>query len=200
MLKVEGIGKRFGPVTALSGVGLRVDPGEVVALVGENGSGKSTLARIVSGALQPDEGRVLIDGDPASLSSPHDALGRGIALVAQELTAVPAMSVAENVLLTRIPPTLGRFRHRRLAGQATPLLETVGLSCSPLQPFASLRSGDRELVEVAKALAADPRFLILDEATSRLGEDEVEPLFAVIRRLRGEGTSTILITDRKSVV
>jgi ribose transport system ATP-binding protein len=191
-----GITKRFGAVTALAGVDIRVDPGEVVALVGENGSGKSTLSRILSGVLTPDEGMVELDGVACSFSSPAQALEHGIALVAQELTAVPEMSVAENVMLTRIPVTLGRVRRRQLCVQAQPFLDAVGVRCDPAARFSSLRSGDRELVEVAKALAARPRLMILDEATSRLGESDVERLFSIVRRLREEGTSTLLITHR----
>lgn len=196
MLEVQDVTKRFGPVTALAGVDMQVVPGEVVAVAGENGSGKSTLARVISGVLQPDRGGIRVDGTPISFPGPQDALKHGVALVAQELTAVPAMSVAENVLLGRLSPTLGRVRHRQLETDARPLLEEVGLRSPPSRRFSSLRSGERELVEVAKALATNPRILILDEATSRLGEAQVESLFAILRRRRERRTSAILITHR----
>lgn len=196
MFEAVGITKRFGPVTALADVELTVGVGEVVALVGENGSGKSTLARVLSGVHQADEGLVRVDGEVCDFASPADSLAKGIALVAQELTAVPKMSVAENILLGSIPGGLRPAQRRRLYERAKPLLDIVGVHCHPGTPFERLRTGDRELVELAKALAADPRLLILDEATSRLAEDDVERLFGIVRRLRERGTSTILITHR----
>ena len=196
MLEAAEIMKRFGPVTALSDVDMRVAAGEVVALVGENGSGKSTLARVIAGVHKPDGGQLRVDGESCDLASPADSLRRGIVLVAQELTAVPKMSVAENILLGSIPTTLRRAKRRRLYERARPLLDAVGVRCHPGTPFEQLRSGDRELVELAKALAAEPRLLILDEATSRLEENDVERLFGIVRRLREQGTATIIITHR----
>ena len=196
MLRATGIVKRYGALTALAGVDLAVDPGEIVALVGENGSGKSTLAKVLAGAIAPDGGVVELDGVPCRFQRPREAIDRGIAMVAQELTAVPGLSIAENVLLTRLPRAHRHFSKRRLAAAAAPVLASVGVDCDPHAPFASLRSGDRELVEVAKALATGPRLLILDEATSRLGEQVVERLFTLLRRLAGDGLATILITHR----
>ena len=196
MLDAASIVKRYGAVTALAGVDLTVAPGEIVALAGENGSGKSTLAKILSGVVEPDSGTIELDGERCSFQRPRDAIDRGVAMVAQELTAVPELSVAENVLLTRLPRPHRRFSKARLADRAIDFLRLVGVDCDPLAPFSSLRSGDRELVEVAKALATGPRLLILDEATSRLGEDVVARLFDLVRGLRDGGVSTILITHR----
>ncbi len=196
MLHAASIVKRYGAVTALAGVDLTVVPGEIVALAGENGSGKSTLAKILAGVVAPDSGTIELDGERCAFQRPRDAIDRGVAMVAQELTAVPELSVAENVLLTQLPRPHRRFSKARLADRATDFLRRVGVDCDPLAPFSSLRSGDRELVEVAKALATGPRLLILDEATSRLGEDVVARLFALVRSLRDGGTSTILITHR----
>jgi ABC-type sugar transport system ATPase subunit len=196
MLVVRDISKHYGPVTALANVDFEVGAGEIVALAGENGSGKSTLAKIVSGAVQPDAGTVTLDGQELALTAPRGALDAGIALVAQDVTAVRGMSVAENVLLTKFDRPMQRISRRRLAAAARPVLAQVGIDCDPNLGFTSLKPGDRELVEVAKALASKPRYLILDEATSRLGERDVERLFALLRRLAAEGTSTILITHR----
>ena len=194
LLQVEGVGKRFGAVVALADVDLVVHRGEIVALAGENGSGKSTLSKIVAGVHRPDDGRVFLDGAPVTFTRPRDALDAGIALVTQELTAVPTMSVAENVLLTGLRPA-GVVNRRDLQARALPLLRTVGLDVDPRLPFAQLGQGDRELVEVAKALAADPRLLILDEATTRLPDPE--RLFALVERLAAEqGVATIFITHR----
>lgn len=196
MLTARQITRRYGVVTALEDVDFDVSPGEIVALVGENGSGKSTLAKILAGAVAADSGEILFEGQACSFTRPRDALDRGIALVAQELTAVPELSVAENVLLTQLPGPFKRVSRRRLVEIARPILATVGIDCDPHAPFSSLKTGDRELVEVAKALAARPRCLILDEATGRLGEPDVERLFVLLRVLRQQGTSTILITHR----
>ena len=196
MLEARQISKHYGLVRALIEVDFAVARGEVVALAGENGSGKSTLAKILAGAVPADGGELTIDGAPCAFAKPADALGVGIALVTQEPTACPAMSVAENLLLSRLPGALAAFRRRRYNDLARPLLEAIEVDVDPAAPFSSLKAGDRELVEVGKALATDPRFLILDESTSRLGEGDVERLFRLLRRLRDDGTSTILITHR----
>ncbi|GAA3191079.1 sugar ABC transporter ATP-binding protein [Dactylosporangium siamense] len=189
-----GIGKQFGAVRALDGADLTVVPGEIVALAGENGSGKSTLARILAGAVRPDTGRLTVGGRPARFGSPRDALRAGIAMVTQELTCVPAMSVAENVVLPRFTRPAALARRRDAVAAATPHLRRVGLDLDPLTPFSALRQGDRELVEVAKAIATRPRVLILDEATTRLPNPE--RLFTIVTALADEGVATVFITHR----
>jgi ABC-type sugar transport system ATPase subunit len=196
MLAARAINKSYGGVRALVDVDFSIEPGEIVALAGENGSGKSTLAKILAGVVQPDGGELLLDGESCSFARPRDALDHGITLVAQELTAVPQLSVGENVLLSRLPKPLGRFSRRRFDALAREALARAGLAIDPRRSFSSLKPGEREFVEVAKALAAEPRYLILDEATSRFGERDVERLFALLRRLRESGVSTILITHR----
>jgi ABC-type sugar transport system ATPase subunit len=183
-------------VQALLDVDFAIGKGEIVALAGENGSGKSTLAKILAGAIQPDGGEIVLDGTPHSFSTPREALDAGIALVTQEPTACASMSVAENLLLTRLPKALSPFRRRRYNDLARPILELIDVHVDPGARFDSLRAGDRELVEVGKALAADPRILILDESTSRLGEADVGRLFGVLRSLRDRGTAIVLITHR----
>ena len=196
LLEARGISKSYGPVQALFEVDFSIAEGEIVSLAGENGSGKSTLAKILAGALQADSGEITIDGEPQTFSIPREALDAGIALVTQEPTACPSMSVAENLLLTRLPKALSPFRRRRYNDLARPILELIDVKVDPGARFDSLRAGDRELVEVGKALAANPRILILDESTSRLGESDVERLFGVLRGLRERGTSIVLITHR----
>lgn len=195
-VEAHGIVKRFGAITALAGVDIEVHPGEVLALAGENGSGKSTFVRILAGVLSPDAGEIIIDGERCTFSRPRDALNRGIALVTQEPTAAPHMSIAENVLLTTLDRPLRLVNRVQLNMRAAGLLADVGVSVDPAAAFRTLRAGDRELVEVAKALATQPRVLVLDEATSRLGENDAERLFELVLRLRERGTSTILITHR----
>src|SRR5262249_49563134 len=147
-------------------------------------------------AIHADSGEIAIDGAPHSFSVPREALDAGIALVTQEPTACPSMSVAENLLLTRLPKALSSFRRRRYNDLARPILELIDVHVDPGARFASPRPGDRELVEVGKALAGEPRVLILDESTSRLGERDVARLFGVLRGLRERGTSIVLITHR----
>ena len=196
LLQASRIGKQYGVVRALSAVDFDVRRGEIVAVAGENGSGKSTLAKILAGAVHSDEGVILMDGLEVKFERPRDALKHGVALVAQEPTAAPNLSVAENVLLTQLPRPLGLFRRRAFNARARDLLERVGVQVAPEALFRSLKAGDRELVEIAKALAAGPRILILDEATSRFGEHDVERLFTILRQLRDEGVSIVLITHR----
>jgi ABC-type sugar transport system ATPase subunit len=196
VLEARGVSKQYGPVRALVDVDFAVAPGEIVALAGENGSGKSTLAKVLAGALVPESGAVVVDGEAHSFTRPRQALDSGIALVTQEPTSCPALSVAENLLLTRLPRPYSVFRRRRYNELARPLLKLIGVDVDPAARFDTLRSGDRELVEVGKALATDPRYLILDESTSRLGERDVERLFALLRRLRDGGTAIVLITHR----
>jgi ABC-type sugar transport system ATPase subunit len=196
VLVARGISRSFGVVQALDAVDFEIGGGEIVALAGENGSGKSTFAKILAGALLPDAGTIALDGETVQFTRPRDALDRGVALVTQEPTACRDLSIAENVLLTALPGALAPFVRRRYVERARALLGRIGIDVDPALPFGALRAGDRELAEVAKALATGPRFLILDEATSRLGEHDVERLFRILRSLKEEGTSTIVITHR----
>jgi rhamnose transport system ATP-binding protein len=200
LLTARGIAKAYGVVHALAGVELDIREGEIVALAGENGSGKSTLAKILAGAIQPDDGEIAFAGERCVFARPREALDRGIALVAQEPTAVPELSIAENVLLSRLPQPLALFSRRQFAREAERFMSAVGIDADPHASFASLHPGDRELVEIAKALAADPRLLILDEATSRFAETDVERLFSILRRLTAQGRSILFITHRLSEI
>ncbi len=194
LLRARGVTKRFGAVLALADVDLDVRRGEILALAGENGSGKSTLARILAGVISPEDGTIEIAGAECALTSPRDALDRGIAIVTQELTAVPQLSVAENIVLPSLRSPAAIVDQRRLARRAEPYLQLVGLDIPPLQPFSTLPPGRRELVEVAKALASEPRILILDEATTRL--PDAEHLFRLVERLCESGVAVIFITQR----
>jgi ABC-type sugar transport system ATPase subunit len=194
LLVLEGVCKRYGGVQALEDVALEVEAGEVVGLVGENGSGKSTLMKIVAGVVAADAGSVALDGEPRSFARPRDALDAGIVLVSQDPTAVPELSIGENVMLHAMRRPLRAFRRRATCDSARPYLEAVGLRVDPGRGLSTLRTGERELVEVAKALATRPRLLILDEVTTRLPDPE--PLFRLVERLRDEGVATIFITHR----
>jgi len=181
LLEVQEISKYFSGVRALSNVNLNLRRGEVLAVIGENGAGKSTLMKILAGVLSADEGRILLEGLPAKIHSVSDALGQGIALIHQELNQVPHLDVTANVLLGREPRTsifLDRIEMRR---KARKYLQIVGLNIEPDTLLGSLSVGQRQLVEIAKALATNAQILIMDEPTSSLTRPETERLFKVIR-------------------
>jgi len=197
LLSVEQVSKSFAGNRVLTEVSFEVRPGEVLALVGENGAGKSTVLSLVTGLLAPDSGRVVFDGAPVARAwSPHHARAAGIGSVHQELSLNPHQSVAENVFLGAWPSRNGLVRARDLAARARPLLERVGLDIDPRTRAGRLPLGRRQLVELAKALAAEPRLLILDEATSALDEDQVAAVFRVVRELRDQGGSVIFVSHR----
>ncbi|MFJ9896782.1 sugar ABC transporter ATP-binding protein [Streptomyces sp. NPDC091280] len=197
VLNVEQVSKSFAGNQVLREVNLTVEPGEVLALVGENGAGKSTLLSLVTGLLAPDSGRVVHRGVPVTRAwSPHRARAAGIGSVHQELSLNPHQSVAENVFLGAWPSRHGLVRSRELAARARPLLERVGLDVDPRLRAGRLPLGSLQLVELAKALAGEPRLLILDEVTSALDEDQVAAVFRVVRALREDGGSVIFVSHR----
>ena len=195
LLVLEDIRKRFGPTVALDGVSISLAPGRVHALIGENGAGKSTLMNILAGALPPDAGRMRLAGEPYEPSSPHDASLRGVALIHQELSLCPHMTVAENILLGREPSRGGIFRRSDAEKLA---LDVLGSFSHPeLKPdrvVGRLPIAAQQVVEICRAVAARARIVLMDEPTSSLQRDDVEHLFALVRRLRGEGIGIIYIS------
>jgi len=202
MIAGEGIGKRFGGVTALEDASFSAEAGEIHALVGENGAGKSTMIKILSGVLRPDTGTLRIDGSEVRLRSPEDALDRGVATVFQELTLLGGMTVAENLLLGREPRgRLGLIRRRALNGAAAEVLRSYDVtSVDPGALVEEIPLAQRQLVEVVSAVMREPKVLFLDEPTSALSRREVEWLFALVRKLRDEGTCVIFTSHRWSEV
>jgi ABC-type sugar transport system ATPase subunit len=197
ILLAEGMHKRYGGVHALRGATLGVRPAEVHALMGENGSGKSTLLRILSGQLAPDAGSIHFAGRPTSFRTPTDALRQGIATVTQETTLAPDLSIAENIFLGhRMARRAGLVDWRTTRVRARAALGRLGLDIEPSMPVRRLRPDLRQMVEIARALSIDARVLILDEPTSSLMDDEVESLFAAVRKLRDDGVSTIFVSHR----
>src|SRR5262249_35811558 len=179
---VRGISKRFGAVPALQGVDFDVVEGKVNGLVGANGAGKSTLLKIIAGALPPDAGEIKLDGRPLAIQSITDAARAGIAIVSQELSLFPALSVEENLLLA---PGAGAWQARRAFGRrARAILERLGVDVALHTPLYRLSLADRQLVEIARAMLQNPRVLILDEPTLSLHVAEVERLHDIIRSLR----------------
>lgn len=197
ILQAEGVQKRYGGVHALRGVRFDVYPGEVHALVGENGSGKSTLLKILSGQLAPDSGRIALGDRPVTFRSATDALRQGIAMVTQETTLAPDLSIAENVFLGhRMARRLGLIDWRRTQRRAQEALARLGLDLNPSLPVRRLRPDQQQMVEIARALSTNARVLILDEPTSSLTDDEVEALFRIVRRLGDDGVATIFVSHR----
>jgi ABC-type sugar transport system ATPase subunit len=200
VLSGEGISKRFGPNEVLKNVSLSLEPNQIRAICGENGAGKSTLVKIFTGLYRPDAGVVRVDGRPIEIASPLHAQGLGIALVAQELSLAPALSVLDNIWLgSRESPFFhGRKQFRERARVA---LDTLGLGELSLDaPVEALSIGERQLVEIARMITRDARVLFLDEPTATLSDVEIERIFNALRALKARGRSIVYITHRLSEV
>jgi ribose transport system ATP-binding protein len=197
-IEASGISKSFGGVRALRDAAFSASFGEIHALVGENGAGKSTLIKILCGVLRPDEGSIRVRGEEVALSGPAEAQGKGIGTVFQELTLMPSMTVAENLLL-RDPPT-GKarlIRRRHLAGRAEEIFAEFGVEgIDPLDLASSLSVADRQVIEIIRTLRRQPDVLFLDEPTAALAEREVAWLFENVRRRRDDGACVIFTSHR----
>ncbi|OLS49577.1 ABC transporter ATP-binding protein [Rhodovulum sulfidophilum] len=192
LLTVEGLSKAYPGVVANDQVGFAIDEGEVHALLGENGAGKSTLVKMIYGLVQPDSGRMTLRGAPYAPSEPSAARRAGVAMVFQHFSLFDALSVAENITLgMETPPPM-----RRLADQIREVSETYGLPLKPDRLVGDLSAGERQRVEIIRCLLQDPRLLIMDEPTSVLTPQEVEILFATLRKLAAEGTSILYISHK----
>ncbi|HET9169212.1 MAG TPA: sugar ABC transporter ATP-binding protein [Actinospica sp.] len=197
VLALEGVSKSFGAVRALRSVSLELFAGEAHALAGENGAGKSTLIKVLAGVHRPDEGTVLLDGAPVEFAGPGDARDAGVAVIYQEPTLFPDLSVAENIFMGRQPKrSLGRVDHRAVREAAAALFARLGVAMDPDRPARGLSIADQQLVEIAKALSFDARVLIMDEPTAALTGSEVARLFAVVRTLREQGAAVLFISHR----
>src|SRR6266705_1416472 len=185
VLSLSGISKSFGPTVALDGVSLRLQQGEVLALIGENGAGNSTLMYVLAGLLQPDRGAIEIEGGTYSPATPLDARLRGIALIHQELSLFPQLSVAENILMGMEPSRFGLVDQRRLHERTCEVLKTFHHpEIHPHSRVSDLSIAARQIVEICRAIAAQSRIILMDEPTSSLQRDDVERLFCLISRLR----------------
>ncbi|MFQ6549448.1 sugar ABC transporter ATP-binding protein [Aestuariibius sp. 2305UL40-4] len=201
-LDLTHITKRFPGVLALDGARFDLRAGEVHALMGENGAGKSTLMKIVSGLFPPDAGEIRLDGSVVRFATPAEAKAAGIHTVFQELTILPNRTIVENLLIGREPTRAGGLWLDKAAmrGEAQAILDRLGIALDAGRLAATLSSGQRQMVEIARACAQNPRVLILDEPTSSLGRAEEELLFDLVRRLREDGVAIVYITHRMSEV
>jgi len=194
LLSLTGITKSFGAVQALTDIHLRVDAGEVVALVGDNGAGKSTLVKVLAGVHQPDSGTFLLDGHPVTHFDPHAAIELGIATVFQDLALCENLSVVNNLFLGReltpfaLDETTMEVKSWELLRQLSARIPTVRIQ------IASLSGGQRQTVAIARSLLGNPRLIILDEPTAALGVAQTAEVLALIHRLRERGLGVIMVS------
>ena len=192
---MRGVCKRFGATVALDQVALKVFPGQVLALVGENGAGKSTLMKVLSGAHRPDAGSLWLDGQPFSPANPLEARQAGVAMIYQELSLAPHLTVEENILLGLEPHRLGWIDSAALRDRAVEALRQFGhAEIAPSQMVGELSVAARQLVEIARALAVGCRVLVLDEPTSSLTSQDAHRLFLLIQRLKSQGLAIVYIS------
>ena len=195
LLAMHGISKRFGATRALDDVSLTVEPGDVLALIGENGAGKSTLMKVLSGALRADAGRMELAGRTYKPANPHEARAAGVAMIYQELNLAPDLSVEDNIMLGQEQSRCGLLRRSRQRRRVTAALELLGHpELRPEQLVNRLSVGAQQLVEIARALVMDAKLIVFDEPTSSLTRKDVAHLFAVIRRLKESGIGVVYIS------
>ncbi len=197
LLEMRGISKTFGATKALSDVSLTVFAGETHALMGENGAGKSTLMKILSGAYTPDAGgEILLAGQPIATGNPVASRSSGIAVIYQELSLAPNLTVAENIFLGVEPRRFGLTDRRAILERSKPILNKLGATFAAADRVAALSLGERQMVEIARALAVDARIIVMDEPTTSLTSRETEKLFEVIAALKAQDIAVIYISHR----
>ncbi|MBP9986481.1 MAG: sugar ABC transporter ATP-binding protein [Bacteroidales bacterium] len=201
VLEMRDVCKSFPGVKALDHVQLKLRPGKVHCLMGENGAGKSTLMKCMFGIYKMDEGQIYLDGEPVTISDPMDALKKGIAMVHQELQPIPARTIGENIFLGRYP--LKKFLgfwpivdHKKMYEDTAALLKKVRMDFDPKEKVGNLSVSQMQSVEIAKAVSANCRVLILDEPTSSLTQNEVDALFRIVEDLKAEGVAIVYISHK----
>jgi ABC-type sugar transport system ATPase subunit len=193
-LTVSHLRKSFGAVQAVSDASLTVEPGQAVAIMGANGAGKSTLMNMLGGLVLPDGGTITLDDRDLHLTSPASAIGAGIAFVQQELSVFPTMTVAENICIGDFPRRAGRVDKPAMRAEAATLLTALGAHLDPDTSVSELSTGERQMIEIARATRRKPRVLIFDEPTSSLAAAEKARLFDLIRTLKAQGVAILYIT------
>ncbi len=201
VLAARGITKRFGGVKALDEAHLEVHAGQVTAVVGENGAGKSTLMKVLAGVYQDYEGKILRDGREVVFASPRQAQEQGVALIHQELNLIPNLTVSENIFLGReFLDRLGLIDFRRMRRESMAVLHRLDLDVDPRTRVSTLRVGQQQILEIARALALNARVIIMDEPTSAISEREVDVLFGLIDNLKHEGVAIVYISHKMDEV
>ena len=193
-VELRDIGKSFGGTRALEGVSLTVSRGSIHALVGENGAGKSTLGKIIAGAHAADDGQILLAGEPVRFHSPRDAIGRGVNLIAQELSIMGSLTVEQNVFLGVEPSQAGFQNRRELRRRYNELAASVGFELDGGGNAGSLRTADKQKVEILRALCRNAELIVMDEPTAALSRPDVDALHGVIRQLARNGTTVVLVS------
>ncbi len=197
IVELRDVTKSYGAVRALQNGNLALRPGEVRGLIGENGAGKSTLVKVLGGVVRRDSGEMLANGEVVDFHSPHDARDAGMAVIYQEPTLFPDLSIAENVVMGYHPlGALHRIDRRAMHRQVQELLDRLGVQLASERPVRGLSIADQQIVEIAKALSFDARVLIMDEPTAALSGPEVERLFTVVRTLQEQGAAVLFISHR----
>lgn len=202
VLKVVNIHKRFGPTRALNGVDFRVQPGQVVGMIGDNGAGKSTLVNVIAGVLQPDEGHIEVDARPHTFTSARAAQAAGIETVFQYLSLIPSLSIVDNIFLNReiygpgrVLAHLRKVDRRKMRSITEEAYERLGLDLpAPETRVVALSGGQRQAVAIARAVIWERRLVVLDEPTAALGVRQTKQVLEFIRRLRDHGVAVIVVT------
>jgi ABC-type sugar transport system ATPase subunit len=193
-LRMIGISKTYPGVVALDGASLDAQAGEATAVMGANGAGKSTLMNVLGGVTRPDAGSIELGGTRVEIGSPRDAARYGIAFVHQELTMLPTLSVEENIFINDFPTRNGLIDKAVMRARSKAILDRLGCAILPERLVGDLSTGDRQMIEIARAMRREPRVIIFDEPTSSLTQPEKRRLFAVIESLKREGVTIIYIT------
>ena len=196
LIEVRHLVKRYGGVVAMADMNLKVERGQIHAVVGENGAGKSTLMKVLAGAVSPDSGEILLDGQPIRIDTPMTARAHGIGIVYQELSLFPERSVLANLFVNREPTRGGLISLRAMEEQSRALLDQLGLNVDLRAPLAQLSIGEQQLVELCRVLIEKPGLLILDEPNSALSRAETERLFSVLNTLKTQGITVLYVSHR----
>ena len=198
MIEMKGIQKAFSGNVVLNDVEFTLLDGEIHALMGENGAGKSTMMKILSGIYTKDKGEIFVDGKQTNFTSPKDAESLGIHVIHQELNILPHLSVAENLFLGK-EKTIGRtgiLRGRQMNKEAEEVLAKLGLHIDVRQPAGNLSVGRQQIIEIAKAIKSEAKYIVMDEPTAALTDREITTLFETIRELKAKGISFVYISHR----